>query len=162
MGNKDGSLTPEGERHILSSKKNLRKAFKEAAKANWKAKGESANIYTGTSSTGKNYERVYKNFINDRLKYEDWLVKKYEKIDALFEDDYDKWQEAETSFLNDPSYRSGLDKVNRAYVSKLNRAKLQDIGIKDFTTGEKAMKEYGLAYYVDDKGDLRYGKYEYL
>ena len=159
--NRDGSLTPEGERRILSSKKNLRRAFKKSAKAHEHDQGRSGDIYTGTSSTGKNYDRVHKSYIKAIRPMEDWLLKQYDKIDAKYGNDYDKWEKAELKLLNNPTYRSSMEKVSHQYVHALNRAKLQDIGISDLERGEKYMYEYGLAYRVEN-GRIRYGKNEYL
>lgn len=163
--NKDGSLTPEGERRILSSKKNLRKAFKESFRAHMTSQGRSGDVYHGMRTTGKHYDEVEKQYRNARKTLDAYVSKQYKIIDSKYGDDYDKWERAERKILSDPWFKEESSRIANQYAREFNRAKLRDIGIKDLSAGEKAMKEYGLAYDIgtfNGVDTIRYGKHGYI
>ena len=165
----------------LSSRRRMKKAFKKSFRADQKQKGLSGSIYTGTSSTGKNYDKVYSEFRKadkaaSQKSLDAWenLKKKYhmrendddpflrkdiswEKTQELFDKDYKKYEQSAQQELH-----TKRAQVAKNYVHKLNQAKLKDIGINNVKSGEKYMKKYGLAYYVDKDGYLRYGNHTYL
>lgn len=158
--NPDGSLTSEGERYVLSSKKNMKKAFKTAFKEHMRSLGRSGDIYTG-GHTGKNYDRVAEQYSLANKKLDAWARKQHDIIDKKYENDYDKWEKAERNLLKNPWFREESTKIANKYSKEFNRALLQDIGVKDLEAGEKAMKEYGLDYYVDTFNGvdrIRHGK----
>ena len=166
----------------LGSRRKMKKAFKRAFKEDQKRKGFSGNIYTGTRSTGKNYDEVATKFYKeDAAAYKsyrdqvDKIKKKYHMRDDdddpfLRKDiDVDKTYELfekDVKKLNNSQLSKDVDKrraqVAKKYVHQLNQAKLKDIGIKDVKSGEKYMQEYGLAYYVDKNGKMRYGQSTYI
>ena len=171
--NSDGSLTPAGEARLYKSKRNMKKGFKRAFKQDQQSKGLSGNIYTGTSSTGRNYDQVQKQYYaerkSSRRNYEklyDELYKKYKIRDPDDDpsgnpDDYERDIAKIENSKVAIEMREQNAKIAKKYVHRLNQAKLKDVGVSDLRTGEKWMKQYGLAYYVKD-GHLRYGSFTYL